>query len=256
MNKINFLFKKVVTHSGTFHADEILACATIRYFTGSAQKQDIIRTFEVAEYLTDPEVCVLDIGRHYDPGTGNFDHHQDVNLAATNVLILRYLLPEGRLRDLMEEYLYSYVSECDKGGENLPGVPTLPSLIRGLNNAQNEFNTGFESAYDLAYAAVMSAHATAEKRIESETRWADVEKVGKVAITDSTEHIVGWHELAETDGILMLITPNQRGGYQITSRSTDVFVIPECDLQIFRHNSGFLAAYATKGDAVNHAMSL
>lgn len=255
MNKINFPFKKVVTHAGTFHADEILACATIRYFTGSAQKLDVIRTFEVSEYLADPEVCVLDIGRQYDPPTGNFDHHQDAELPASNILILRYLLPKGRLRDIMEEYLYSYVSGCDKGGEKLTGVPTLTSIIRGLNNIKDN-DWGFQCAYDVCYNAVMSAHLTAEARVESEDRWAEVEKIGKVAITDSTQHIVGWHELAETDGILMLVTPNQRGGYQIASRSTDVFVIPEDSRQTFRHNSGFLAAYATKEDAVNHAMSL
>ncbi len=253
--------KKVITHAGTFHADELLALATYHYFaqTGFAafdfmDIEQFERKFQVNEFeLADPEIIIIDMGRSFDPALGNFDHHQDQNLPASNLLILRHFVPEGRFRDLLEEYLFKYVSDCDLGGEKST-APTLTSIIRGLNNLKQ--TNCYELAFRCAQTALLSAVATANARIESEARWAQVEKIGKVAITDSTQHIVGWHELAEADGILMLVTPNQRGGYQITSRSTDVFAIPECELQTFRHNSGFLAAYATKDDAVNHAMSL
>lgn len=253
--------KKVITHAGTFHADELLALAAYHYFAhpGFAgfdfyDFEQFGRQFQVSEHeLNDPEIIIIDMGRSFDPALGNFDHHQDANLPASNLLVLRHFVPEGRFRDLLEEYLFKYVSDCDLGGEK-SSAPTLTSIVRGLNNLKQ--TNCYDLAFRAAQTALLSAVATANARMKAEDQWAEVEKIGKVAITDSTEHIVGWHELAEADGILMLITPNQRGGYQITSRSTDVFVIPECDLQTFRHNSGFLAAYATKDDAVNHAMSL
>lgn len=252
---------KIITHAGTFHADELLALATYQYFAHpgftSFSVNDVAkfeRKFQVSELeMADPEIVIIDLGRSYDPTLGNFDHHQDQNLPASNILVLRHFVPEGRFRDLLAEYLFKYVSDCDLGGEKST-APTLTSIIRGLNNFSHA--NAYELAFRAAQTALLSAIATAEARIESEGRWAVVEKIGKVAITDSTQHIVGWHELAEEDGILLLVTPNQRGGYQITSRSTDVFVIPEDPRQTFRHNSGFLAAYATKEDAVDHAMSL
>lgn len=249
--------KKVITHAGTFHADELLALATYAYFNREFNFMDIEhfqRQFQVSEHeLSNPDVIIIDLGRSFDPDLGNFDHHQDANLPASNLLVLRHFVPEGRFRNLLEQYLFQYISECDLGGEKST-APTLTSIIRGLNNLKQ--TNAYELAFRCAQTALFSAIATAEARMKSEEQWAEVQKIGKVAITDSTEHIVGWHELAEADDILMLVTPNQRGGYQITSRSTDVFVIPENELQTFRHNSGFIAAYATKDDAVNHAMSL
>ncbi len=64
---------RIITHSGTFHADELLAVAALEiYFKGKAY--EVIRT-------RDPEVIatgdfVVDVGAVYDPATNRFDHHQ------------------------------------------------------------------------------------------------------------------------------------------------------------------------------------
>lgn len=252
--------KKIITHAGTFHADELLALATYYYYSTSLSIESsefldlkkFERKFQVSEIeLADPEIVIIDMGRSYDPDLGNFDHHQDATLPASNLLVLRHFVPEGRFRDLLEQYLFKYISDCDLGGEK-GTAPTLTSIIRGLNNYKGVDQ--FELAFRAAQTALLSAIATADARIESETRWSQVEKIGRVAVTDSTDHIVGWHELAEADNILLLVTPNVRGGYQITSRSTDAFVIPTDQRQTFRHNSGFLAVYGSKDDAVAHAI--
>src|SRR3989344_3829864 len=78
-NKIMFnLFKKkkiIVTHAGSFHADDIFACATLSILLKKQnQLFKIVRT-------RDPEIIkkcdfVFDIGAIYDPKTNRFDHHQ------------------------------------------------------------------------------------------------------------------------------------------------------------------------------------
>jgi uncharacterized UPF0160 family protein len=62
---------RIGTHSGSFHADEVFALATLRLVHGAI---GIIRTRD-AEALA---LCDLriDVGRKYDPSTGDFDHHQ------------------------------------------------------------------------------------------------------------------------------------------------------------------------------------
>lgn len=65
--------KKIVTHSGNFHADEIFACATLSiYYKGAIE---IVRS-------RDPKVweegdIVLDVGSEYDEERNRFDHHQE-----------------------------------------------------------------------------------------------------------------------------------------------------------------------------------
>lgn len=63
----------IVTHSGIFHVDELLAVAALGIYL-EGQSYEIIRT-------RDPRVVatgdyVVDVGGIYDPLTNRFDHHQ------------------------------------------------------------------------------------------------------------------------------------------------------------------------------------
>ena len=66
---------KVVTHNGSFHADDVFACATLQLWAEKeGRRLKITRT-------RDPEITskadiVLDTGNIYDPEKNRFDHHQ------------------------------------------------------------------------------------------------------------------------------------------------------------------------------------
>ncbi len=67
--------KKVVTHSGSFHADDIFAAATLSlYFKKNKIKFKIERTRD--EKLIREADYVFDVGGVYDPEINRFDHHQ------------------------------------------------------------------------------------------------------------------------------------------------------------------------------------
>ncbi len=67
--------KKVVTHCGSFHADDIFACATLSlYFKKNNVKYTVTRTRD--EQLINAADYVFDVGGIYDPKTNRFDHHQ------------------------------------------------------------------------------------------------------------------------------------------------------------------------------------
>lgn len=69
------MFKTIVTHSGSFHADEALAVFMLRTLPKySAETHKVIRT-------RDPEIIakadiVVDVGGEYDSSRSRFDHHQ------------------------------------------------------------------------------------------------------------------------------------------------------------------------------------
>ncbi len=65
---------RIITHSGTFHVDELLAVATLELYFNGAHPYEVIRSrdpelWKTADYL-------VDVGMEYDPERGRFDHHQ------------------------------------------------------------------------------------------------------------------------------------------------------------------------------------
>lgn len=67
--------KKIVTHSGSFHADDVFACAVLKlYFTRKNKGIKIIRSRDQKDI--DKADIVVDVGGKYDPELGYFDHHQ------------------------------------------------------------------------------------------------------------------------------------------------------------------------------------
>ena len=64
---------KIITHSGTFHPDDVFACATLMLLLKDnariirTRDKDIIKT---GDY-------VVDVGNIYDPKKNRFDHHQE-----------------------------------------------------------------------------------------------------------------------------------------------------------------------------------
>ncbi|MDQ8043764.1 MAG: MYG1 family protein [Solirubrobacteraceae bacterium] len=114
---------RVGTHSGSFHADEVFALATLRLAHGAI---GIIRT-------RDPEALALcdlrvDVGRKYDPSTGDFDHHQgDAGERANGIryasfgLVWRELGPQvcgsEAIAEELDNALVSPIDAGDNGQE-------------------------------------------------------------------------------------------------------------------------------------------
>uniref|UniRef100_A0A3Q3JHU2 Uncharacterized protein n=1 Tax=Monopterus albus TaxID=43700 RepID=A0A3Q3JHU2_MONAL len=69
----NMTVKKIGTHNGTFHCDEVLACFLLRQLP-EYKDAEIIRTRDQAQL----EECdiVVDVGGEFDPKTHRYDHHQ------------------------------------------------------------------------------------------------------------------------------------------------------------------------------------
>ncbi|MES2023737.1 MAG: MYG1 family protein [Patescibacteria group bacterium] len=67
--------KKLVTHNGSFHADDIFACATLSILLEKkGESLEIIRTRD--EEIIKSGDYVFDIGNVYDAEKNKFDHHQ------------------------------------------------------------------------------------------------------------------------------------------------------------------------------------
>ncbi|XP_070565461.1 MYG1 protein C27H6.8-like [Ptychodera flava] len=65
--------KKIGTHNGTFHCDEVLACFMLKQLS-QYKDAEIIRTRD--QKVLDTCDIVVDVGAVYDPSNHRYDHHQ------------------------------------------------------------------------------------------------------------------------------------------------------------------------------------
>lgn len=252
--------KKIVTHAGNFHADEVLAVAILREH---GFNQPVERKFKIDEDIENPNAIVIDIGRVLDPDFLNFDHHQDQTIPASNVLITNWLVSIGKIDSRVCEKLQPFlqqVSDVDRG--LIPnGGPSagLNAIVRGFNppiGSPTDYDAAFEVAVKLCQQIIAVQIKNAQKAIDDEVRWAVLYKDGRIAVQEDTNVILGWKELAKDSGIMVLVCPSNREGWQIISRDSNEFIIPEHESQTFRHTSGFMAVYPDRESALAHAISL
>lgn len=66
------MIQSIITHPGSAHKDEFLACAVLL----SEYRAPVIRREPTDKDLADPTIAVIDVGGEHVPERNNFDHHQ------------------------------------------------------------------------------------------------------------------------------------------------------------------------------------
>ncbi len=147
--------RRVGVHDGTFHADEVTACALLIVFN-FVDIDKIVRTRNSA-LLTECEY-VCDVGGVYAPSEKLFDHHQasyQGELSSAG-MILEYLKSRGVVSN--EEFhffnnsLVIGVDAHDNGrAPQLPGFCTFSHIIANYNPtsyeaSEEDFNRCFQEA--------------------------------------------------------------------------------------------------------------
>lgn len=121
------------THDGTFHADEVTACALLVMF-GLIDKEKIVRTREPERLCQCEYVC--DVGGAYNAELKLFDHHQvdyQGKLSSAG-MVLQYLLDEKILDqsgyNFFNNTLVRGVDEQDNGlTPQIVGLCTYSDLL-------------------------------------------------------------------------------------------------------------------------------
>ncbi len=127
------LQKSVGIHDGSFHADEVTACALL--LISEQIDRDKIRRTRVMEELNHCEF-VCDVGGIYDPSIKRFDHHQDSyeGPLSSAGMILQYLYDEkiidGELFIFLKRAIMDGVDQIDTGHYEPPlGLCTFSAVI-------------------------------------------------------------------------------------------------------------------------------
>lgn len=239
--------KNIITHAGRHHADEILACAILMEL--APQVIDVHRIKQpVADLLpnlmaTLPDYLVLDIGREYTNKV--LDHHHDANLPATCELVLNHL--PDQYSDFIEAIrpLSKQVSDVDLG--------LAKADIGTFNWVVNQMT--FEQALDMARTCVKSTinQVKAKQAMVKELVSAPVIAIkdgGKISLINASGP---WKDEAKKLDIIAAVhNAGNQWNLVVTDNSTHKLPM-DLPQAIFVHNSGFMAAFNTQGEAVNAA---
>jgi uncharacterized UPF0160 family protein len=140
------------THSGTFHADEVTACALLCFFD-LIDKDKIVRTRDLGLLKECEYVC--DVGGVYSPEDKLFDHHQvDYRGELSSAgMILLYLRDQKFIQDF--EYLFlnnaliQGIDAHDNGKDfQIPGVCSFSHVISNFMPIVHETDS---ESQDLAF---------------------------------------------------------------------------------------------------------
>lgn len=147
------------THDGSFHADEVTACALLLLFD-LIDKDKIYRTRDRS--VLDLCEFVCDVGGIYDPSLKKFDHHQadyQGRLSSAGMILL-YLKESGTMSDKMYQFynetLIIGVDDHDNGRDMQPrGHSSYSYVVSNFapipyNPTEEEQNVAFHEALDFA----------------------------------------------------------------------------------------------------------
>ena len=266
-------FKRGITHAGIFHSDDIVSTAFLLELN---PELEIVRVPEFNERDARSDEIV------YDIGLGKFDHHQvgrkmaapDIPYSAFGLLWQEYgrelLLQQGfhRIEEAHKLFAETIARSIDigdnKGYKNVKGFYENLLICRfaplwyelptgdGENNAEaveRIYNRQFWNAVDFTSLLLDNwmrdlwlkvEVADEEKRI-----WEEALSQIDRGVVELPIYIPWRQHLDPTTNVKLVIVPNERGGYAITSVDPlELRLRPSKHLS-FVHPSGFMATAPT-----------
>ncbi len=192
----------VATHSGCFHADDVLAWAFIRHFVDAEAK--LVRTRDT-EILAEANI-VIDVGGAHDPEQQRFDHHQPeyTGTRSSAGMVLDWLETRGRVASDLASYLrdtvVDYVDAVDTGRQAPRGdVPCFCNMVTAHTQGcvtMEDFDRAFAVAGEMARQFVVGLEQGHQAR---ERTRAVVESAMEQCLVEGSNVLIfdrscAWHD--------------------------------------------------------------
>lgn len=165
---------QIVTHSGKFHADDVLAWSLLQYFYPFDMKLTRTRDQVVIEQAD----IVFDVGNIYAPEQKRFDHHQNEYQGqySSAGMILSWLHTEKYIStpifQALRDTIVKYVDDVDNGrietSSKVPCFATIVSLLNRKAHTLEEFDQQFHIASNFTSNIIDGIVAEQKKRAEAE----------------------------------------------------------------------------------------
>lgn len=266
------LFKRVVTHSGLFHADEVFAVALIEYFFKTLCQVTRTRDLStIVEGQADRDVWVIDVGGKFKPEMNNFDHHQDRGLMASNVLVWEELKHQRKVPDYGPAYnhMYEFLGtiagfDVNTGGIHQKwsqftdtyghGLRHVNMLIRSFNrnsSSVDEQNRQFRKAVDFAKEMIHNEWYAAQQIAQQARIYSDGFELSDSDVMFFYEFCSIWKE----KGHMLAMMPHT-DGWMVQTANTGEYPLPADENAKFLHASKFMIIFESRIHAERYAHAL
>ncbi|NGX29014.1 MAG: hypothetical protein K940chlam1_01207 [Candidatus Anoxychlamydiales bacterium] len=273
--------KSFATHDGSFHADEVCACALLLLFD-LIDKDKIHRSRD--PIVIDQCEYVCDVGGKYSPKQKRFDHHQKEYIGdlASAGMILLYLkhsaFMDPHLYDHFNNSLIKFVDAHDIGKSETRGYSFSQIIANFIpidyNASSKERFSAFMRAVEFAYGHLkrMQDRFLYSRRSIDIVKKAMYPKKKYLIIDQSIPWMDAFFELAgDTHPALFLVMPTQ-SHYKLRAippdsnsrmkvrmplpfewaglHNDDLKKASKIDGAIFCHKGRFISIWETKQDAL------
>lgn len=223
----------ILTHSGTFHADDVLASVVLAAALGEAT---LVRSRD-PDRIAGADI-VFDVGGVYDPGAGRYDHHMrdrplrpDGVTPYSSVGLVWRAFGRAALAKLLDgpdpeevdavwrdidEGLVLSIDRADNGVEAMaPGHLSL--VIETFNPAwtgPQDFDAAFAQAADLARTVLLQACRTSLAGVQAAALVRQAAEAGEDPRILVLDRKLPWERAVHEDGLadaLFAVYPNEGG---------------------------------------------
>lgn len=174
--------KKLITHNGVFHTDDIFACATlITYLERNSLKFELVRTRD-KELIASGDF-VFDVGDVYDEEKNRFDHHQKggagrrangIEYSSLGLIWKKFgreLCASDRVWEIIDKDLVSPIDAGDNGQELFDSKHEVFPYL--LQNAMGLFGRTWKEDPEKNNEYFLQAVEVAKKILQREIKWAE-----------------------------------------------------------------------------------
>lgn len=242
--------RKIVTHGGKYHADELLAITILAdYHNTEVENLNIKRIVHgenLDKYLDNSETYVLDIGGIFDPTQRNYDHHQNGGLAATCKLILTQFYDGLKLAELSK--FVDYVSNIDVG-INKPHTGDFNSIIADMSTIGVTFEQAL--AYTETTWAVVKKAAFQRIQTVKDLQLCPIDE--NYIINIYPYELPGWQDHVPTHVNFCIFKDGLTEDWGILAKNSDVLPVYPVGEPKFIHNNKFIAKFQTLAECIQTA---
>ena len=246
--KIQEFIMRYVTHSGMYHADDIMSTALLQLVYGS---HEIIRVNSINENEIKDDDIVFDVGG------GKFDHHQiDSEIRDNGVpyaafgLLWRQMSPQLGLHpwaaDLMDK---EFIQQMDMTDNN--GQAKCPNTISALVSACFKAGRSFEQVVETIKPMLDDLISTYRDLSEQKRKVDSSIDEDTEVFNGGERHFDG--RVFEGTSVKFVLGPSLRGP-GVVLRSLDSLNHPIMDVDgitpLFLHKGRFTATYSNLEDAL------
>lgn len=225
--------KKVITHNGSFHADDVFGVATLQLHFG-VENVEVIRTRDEAVIASGD--VVLDVGGIYDPERQRFDHHQNgapgrdngIPYAAFGLIWKHYgeqVAGSAEAAEVIEKRLVIPIDAVDnaislydqKNPEISPiTINDIFGLMRPVWNSDEDVDVGFKEACAIARQLLERSMAHAAAEIAEKNLAQQVYESAPDKRIMISEVAISAHFFIDYPECLFLISPRDDGNWKAT----------------------------------------